>query len=117
MALQVHWRVLLDGGPSCFSSHLDERGGNLAQQQPEGVCMGGFPGLGMGPGRKKTKHKTKERKERPVVLVQALERPPSALLTGFPGCDLLGWVSDTGRATGKRTWTPGESVLTTVLGS
>lgn len=62
MALEVRWRFLLDGGPSCSSSHLDERGGNLAQQQPEGVCMGGFPGLGMGRlGQKKPKHKTKER--------------------------------------------------------
>lgn len=53
MGLQVCRRFLLDGGPSCSSSHLDERGGNLAPQQPEGVCMGRFPGLGMGRGRKK----------------------------------------------------------------
>lgn len=66
-------------------------------------------------GQKKPKHKTKERMERPIALVQALERPPSALLTGFPECDLLSWVSGTGRATGERTQTPGESVLTTVL--
>lgn len=87
----------------------------MAQQQPEGVCMGGFPGLGMGRLVRAEKNKTQNKGANGEALVQALERPSSALLTGFPGCDLLGWVSDTGRATGERTRTPGESVLTTVL--
>lgn len=92
MALQVHWRCLLDGGPSCSSSHLDERGGNLAQQQPEGVCMGGFPGLGMGRlvGAEKNKTQNKGANGEARCLSASFGEATICLTNGVP------WVRPSG---------------------
>lgn len=69
--------------------HRNERGGTWPQRQPADVCMGGFPGLGMGQDRKKgdageTQMHTNA--EPGCLGVWALKKPMSALLMGLTGC-------------------------------